>query len=521
MTAEAIVETPLLSIRNLSVRLPNGRVLLRDSELDVARGEFVLLVGPSGSGKSTLLKYIAGVLEQEGGPTITGDVLQSGETPSDTKRNVGLVFQDHALFDEMTAEANVRFALDHAAERDGGRDGYARELLASLGVPAGTHLSRLSGGERQRVAVARTLALDPPLLLFDEPTTGLDPVRARAVANLIRKTFERPGRSVVVVTHDYRPFMAFDPRAVVLDSTAQRLREIPAAELPDFFETIDVDDVPPDETDQATLTDLRLGIAAWVRAPGDALLALLLALWAVAGGWRRPQWKLRYLWHYSRIALFGSTAIFVALAGAMLGFVFTSFSFAQLPYTQITVPLLTEELLAATGYSTYRVIVPLLISVLIAGKCGATIAADVGSRRLTHQFEALRSFGARPEFYLFGSVALAMTVGAPLLNFLAYLCNTYAALIAFLMTSEDTSIAVFQKNFLATVWPSRLALPHGTGWVVLKSASSGLLVAVLAYVIGARRKLASPDVSRDVSLTIFWATIAVLFLHSLFSFVEF
>lgn len=521
MSATEHDASTLLSIRGLTVRLPDGRALLRDTQLDVAAGEFVLLVGPSGSGKSTLLRWIAGLAEEDDGPVFAGQLRLMGGSSDSSAPRIGIVFQNHALFDEMSAEANVRFALDHADHAVGNRAAQARELLARLGVPATTPTARLSGGERQRLAVARTLALEPTLLLFDEPTTGLDPVRARAVADLIQQTRQRQGRAVIVVTHDYRPFLVHRPRVVVLDAGTCSLRDLPADRLPEYFENLRVEDVPPDEADRVVPPGPGRAMRNLLRAPGDALWAMFLVPWAIAGGWRRSTWKARYLWYYLRMALVGGTSAFVALAGAMLGFVFTSFSFAQLPYSQVTVPLLTEELLAATGYSTYRVIVPLLISVLVAGKCGATLAADVGSRRLAYQFEALRGFGARPEFYLFGSAALAMTVGAPVLTLIAYLCNCYAALVAFLLTSEDTSLAVFFKNFLATVWPARLTLPHGTGWVLLKTAGSGLLVSVLGYVIGARRKMSATDVSRDVSLTIFWASISVLLLHSLFSFVEF
>jgi len=192
-----------------------------------------------------------------------------------------------------------------------------------------------------------------------------------------------------------------------------------------------------------------------------------------------------------------------------------------LPYSKVTVPLLTEEFLAATGYSTYRVIVPLLIGVLMAGKCGASVAADVGARRLTHQYDAMRSFGVKPTHYLYGNVVIALLLGAPLLTVFAYATNCYAALVAFLLSSKQATPAVFRRNFFSTVWNSSDLVPRGTGWVLLKAATGGLVIAALSYAIGSRRKASSVDVSRDVSLTIFWASLAVLALHSFYSFVEF
>lgn len=514
-TAEA---PAVLTLNDLTLQLPNGRRLLHRAQWQVRAGEFVVLVGPSGSGKSTLLRLIAGLHDEDDEYAIEGQVHvgEPGKPPPD---RIGLVFQNHALFDELSAVDNVRFALDHRRHTRSYARQEARALLEQLHVPLHTALSRLSGGERQRVAVARTLALDPPLLLFDEPTTGLDPARARGVAELIADTHRQSGKTVIVVTHDHAPFLPHRPRIVLVDVNTGQLRDVTVDQLRQSFET---DPTPQSAVEGPPPSALRR--PAWERfleGPGQALLTLLLALPAACGGWRRPRWKLRYLWHYLRMVCLGSTAIYVALAGMMLGFVFTTFSFAQLPYSRVTVPLLTEEFLAATGYSTYRVVVPLMIAVLMAGKCGAAVAADVGARRLTHQFDAMRSLGARPSAYLYGNIALALIVSAPLLTLLAFVANCYAALVAFLMTSEETSVAMFRRNFFSLLWPASAQFPKGTGWVMLKAVTSGLLIAALAYAIGARRKASSVEVSRGVSLTIFWATLAVLALHSFYSFIEF
>ena len=217
----------------------------------------------------------------------------------------------------------------------------------------------------------------------------------------------------------------------------------------------------------------------------------------------------------------GTTALYVAIAAAMLGFVTVFFAFSQFPYAQVTTPLLTEEFLAATGYSAYRVLVPLLIAILMAGKCGASVAADLGARRVTRQFDALRNLGVDPAHYLHGNVVIALLIAGPLLTMIAYLSNCYASLIAFLMTSEETTVTVFSRNYFATVWPITHAVPAGTGWVMLKAATSGILIAALSYAIGSRPKVSSVDVGRDVGLTIFWASLGVLMLHALYSFVEF
>ena len=535
--------TTALSIEKLTITLPDGRRLFDRADLHVRAGELIVLVGPSGSGKTTLLRRIAGLDDPDDAELATTGCVEvhpaasAGKSPAahavatnaavrshvdrpnGNRPCVGMVFQIHALLDELSAVRNVQFAIDHRPDAERVDPDLANRLLSELGVPVSGKLSTLSGGERQRVAVARTLAMDPPVLLFDEPTGGLDPGRSRAVATMIAETHRRSDKTVIIVTHDVDPFLPHQPRLVLLDASSGTLRDVDALELADFFRE------PPGVAPTGSIAPREGAFArhalGWVDQPGRVMLALLASLWVPLFGWRRPAWRLRYLWHYIRMVAVGATALYVAIAGAMLGFVFVSFSFSQLPYTEVTVPLLTEEFLAATGYSTFRIVIPLLIAVLMAGKCGASIAADVGARRLTHQYDAMRNCGARPEHYLFGNAVCAMLIGSFFLTAIACVSNAYASLVAFLSASPDATVALFQRNFYAIMWPEGQLLPRGSGWVALKMACSGLLVASLSYAIGARPKESSTDVSRDVGLTIFWASLGVLVVHALYSFVEF
>jgi len=232
---EATMNTALC-LEGFSITLPDGRALLSHAALNVRRGEFVLLVGPSGSGKSTLLRLIAGLGHALDCPLeVSGRVTVEGEAPGyGAAARVGLVFQNHALFDELSAVSNVRFAFDH---RPNGQDARhePEALLRDLNVNPTARPATLSGGERQRVAVARTLAMDPPILLFDEPTTGLDPGRARSVAELIARTHRMSEKTVVIVTHDIEPFLAFEPRIILIDGDEGKLVETSANEARRFL----------------------------------------------------------------------------------------------------------------------------------------------------------------------------------------------------------------------------------------------------------------------------------------------
>jgi ABC-type polar amino acid transport system ATPase subunit len=175
----------------------------------VGRGDLVALMGPSGAGKSTVLRVIAGLdTFQSGNVEIDGLTLASGSQPAATIRKlrakVGMVFQFHHLFDHLPAVKNVTLAPVHARgvpPRDAER--RARELLAALGVAhrAAALPCQLSGGEAQRVAIARALAMDPELLLLDEPTASLDADRRAELADLLLGLV-RQGRTLLVATHD-------------------------------------------------------------------------------------------------------------------------------------------------------------------------------------------------------------------------------------------------------------------------------------------------------------------------------
>jgi ABC-type polar amino acid transport system ATPase subunit len=177
---------------------------------NVRRGEIVALMGPSGVGKTTVLRVIAGLEPfQSGTAQIEELALQGGTRTAPStlralRRKVGMVFQAHHLFDHLTVIKNVSLAPVHGrgvpqqeAER------HARTLLAALGVEhrAAALPRELSGGEAQRVAIARALAVDPLLLLMDEPTASLDPTRRTELRDLLRQ-LTRDGRTLLVATHD-------------------------------------------------------------------------------------------------------------------------------------------------------------------------------------------------------------------------------------------------------------------------------------------------------------------------------
>ncbi len=212
----------ILSVNEL--RLSRGRrEVLRGVSFAADRGELVALMGLSGGGKTTILRTIAALEPFDSGTVeVAGVVLRPGANPRQTirelRKQVGMVFQLHYLFEHLTALENVTLApthVAHVAHTDA--DLRAMALLDSLGVQhrRSAYPRELSGGEAQRVAIARSMAMDPPLLMLDEPTASLDPARRYELGETLVK-LTKDGRTLLVTTHDDDFARDFATRVIIL-----------------------------------------------------------------------------------------------------------------------------------------------------------------------------------------------------------------------------------------------------------------------------------------------------------------
>ena len=213
-------------LRLSDVHLQRGpRQILMGVSLEIRQAELVAIMGPSGSGKTTILRAIAALEPFHAGRiaiedvTIDGGIAASRDTMRRLRQKVGMVFQFHCLFEHLSALDNVCLAPVHArGVAPATAQSRARELLAAFGVEhRALALPReLSGGEAQRVAIARALAVDPRILLMDEPTASLDPERRGELGELLRQLLAQ-GRTLVVSTHDEEFARRFATRIVRLE----------------------------------------------------------------------------------------------------------------------------------------------------------------------------------------------------------------------------------------------------------------------------------------------------------------
>jgi phospholipid/cholesterol/gamma-HCH transport system ATP-binding protein len=242
--------TTVIDVKDLNKSFGNNHVL-RNFSMTLKQGENLAILGKSGSGKSVLIKCIIRLLALDKGQikVLSNDITEmSQEELDDLRARVGFLFQSNALYDSMTVRENLEFPLRRhwkPEQREKDAEGAIVEALTDVGLEHTINMmpAELSGGMRKRIALARTLILKPEIILYDEPTTGLDPVTAREISQLIVKVQRKYNTSSVIISHDMNCIHITSNRVIMLidgacyaNDTYGNLRSSSDIKIREFFD---------------------------------------------------------------------------------------------------------------------------------------------------------------------------------------------------------------------------------------------------------------------------------------------
>ena len=228
--------TPKLSVKNLW-KSYDGRPVLQNLSFDLQEGEFLSVLGPSGCGKTTLVRILMGLDAADSGSILKGQ-REISHLPS-AQRGMGIVFQNYALFPNMTVLENVRYALTLRKDTKAKADDIARQTLEQVGLmdQLNKRPHELSGGQQQRVAIARTLALNPDILLLDEPISALDAANREIMKAELKQLQKKFHVTVLFITHDQEEAFFLSDRIMVMNGgnieqldTPQNIYQNPASD---------------------------------------------------------------------------------------------------------------------------------------------------------------------------------------------------------------------------------------------------------------------------------------------------
>ncbi len=503
---------PALVLRDFRLahrRAGVDHVLLENVNLELPRGGGYLNVGQSGSGKSTLLRFLTGLWEpREPAPRFSGHVEVLGEQirggyPARLRRAIAAVLQDEGLLDELTPRQNVEMGL-RAAHRS---PKLALGLLSQAGLenpPA--QVAALSGGMRKRVAVARALALDPEMILFDEPTAGLDPESAREIAWLLRETHARNqrDRTTIVISHDLEAFEDLADRIIEIDADRRTLDFCDSDRARADVERWEHATPSSDDEEDPTLHGVRqvlLGAAALAQTLVQAVVRIPPVYFRLM-----TRSVARYL---------TEPVLFTVLVAVTIGGLATFFSIQNNPLESA----FTNQLLTGVGKVLTAVLVPLMAGFFFTARMAAGAAARIGTMKRTHQVAALQLMGVRPSDYLLTPLVWAMCIAMPVVTAAGIVAASLASYVAYGLLTEgslsEAAVYGWGASFFRTCDNTDLR------FILFKTVLSGFLIAVVTYHLAVGPKRSGRDVGNAVNSSIVLGMVTVLLVHSAFTLVQF
>ncbi len=520
---------PAVELINVSKSF-SGRPVLVHLSLTVPAGESLVVVGMSGSGKSVLMEHIVGFQKPDAGTVrLLGVDLNSPDSRDkldEARSRVSLVFQGSALIDSLSVIENVMLPLTTRGQASNEARSRSQELLRAVGLsPSDSDLtpSQLSGGMQKRVGIARALATNPALVLYDEPTTGLDAASSTVISRLVRAVQRRhPERASITITHEYLSAGLIADRVLYLNPEWGQLEEVLSsdailelrnthggesaeavqairAQLEAFFDRLKLQERPArtSSDEMPWWQAFTLVSTGLLRAIGSAaMLATRLG---------PPSDRAALL---RRIDEIGVRSLPVAAAaGAFFGMMLS---------LQIGIGLsgsgILDPLPRIVGNAVVDKIGPLVVGLLLAGRVAASTCAEIGGKRLSRQFDALRSMTISPERYWLTPIFWASVISLPLLTVVLELVAFIGAYCVAVGRYQVKS-SFFVAEIMADV------TPFGFLFGLFRSAVFGGAVALVGYGNGIQDIRSSDDVGRATTVAVVAASLSVIVLDFVMLFV--
>jgi ABC-type multidrug transport system ATPase subunit/ABC-type transporter Mla maintaining outer membrane lipid asymmetry permease subunit MlaE len=498
---------PVLSISDLTIIRPDGKLLIRDASLQLYAGEVVLLVGPVGSGKSTLLRILSGLQSNgQSGWNISGRMTMESQTTDlshETVRAGAMVFQHAALFDDLSLSENLDISASHAASHSETADMLAGSLIGDIRQDGS--VSSVSGGERQLIAIARTVISNPSVLLFDEPNSGLDPQKTLRLAKILAKIKHETRCPLLVTAHHVRHLLPIADRVVLLDSVTKRI--IPLESNASVIE----DNLCKSDSG----TDFDRLMTADEAAPGATRSK-------ATRSHSRCFWQWRFFSRYTWSHCFSPEALlYMALGGLLVGFVPTWFTFARFPQSNYLTPLFHEELLSGIGFAQFRILVPLMTAILLASRSAAIVAADLGHRAYSNQLDAMQNLGIPQHAYLGGNILASSIVAAMVGIGFMFVISSSISLTTWAFMFPAMSQHFWKEHFFASILKTGGAAPEGVVWIIAKTVACAVAVSVASIKIGLSSKTSVIELNRGIAIAVVTTVALVLCIHTAAALLEF
>ena len=492
-----------LVVSGLSIVTPANVPLVEDTGFEVGRRELVLLVGPSGSGKTSIINALCGLLGESDYAWQVRGRIRYGDRDIDlatTKSDLcGLVFQGNALFDDLTASENLRIAADHAEQS--GRPGDASSVLSLLSdIHPDKTVAESSGGQKQRIAIARTLLAERPVLVLDEPNSGLDIKSSRRLAGVIKQICMERATPVIIAAHHVEDLLPLADKVFLVDSSTRKIKAL-----------------SPDMT--AIENELmRLDVGA-----GDQTVTVASGIWQ--GRIRRrfsARWFVRYFAEYFWVLCLSPFMLaYIAIGGFILGFVSTWFGFNYHEFGGYLKAILHDQTLAGIGFVQTTIAIPLVASILVVARNSAVISADLGNRVLSSQFRAMNNLNIPGLGYLIASILVANTLSLLLLTAAALGTASWGALQTWHFFFPDQPFEFWQENYFYELNRTGSRMIVEMGWVGWKIVLSSFLGSAAAIFIGLRPKKSVVSINNAIAEAIVIGVSLTFLAHAFFAVIQF